>query len=103
MLQAWVASNFQDDSRLLMGQALQDALQWAADKSLSDLDYRYLSASQEWDAKMVRLELEAKNQANFMLTEAQRKANQISWFSYLSLEACLAISLVALAISLLRR
>ncbi|HZG39918.1 MAG TPA: hypothetical protein VEZ50_14675 [Nodosilinea sp.] len=42
-----------------MGQALQDALQWAAHKSLSDLDYRYLSASQEWDAKMVRLELEA--------------------------------------------
>lgn len=102
MLQAWVASNFQDDSRLLMGQALQDALHWAAHKSLSDLDYRYLSASQEWDAKMVRLELEAKNQANRMLAEAQRKANQIIWFSYLSLGTCLAISLVALLISLLR-
>ncbi|MBW4482036.1 MAG: AAA-like domain-containing protein [Tildeniella torsiva UHER 1998/13D] len=102
MLQAWVASDFQDDSRLLMGQALQDALHWAADKSLSDLDYRYLSASQEWDAKMVRLELEAKNQANRMLAESQRKANQIIWFSYLSLGTCLAISLVALLISLLR-
>lgn len=102
MLQAWVASNFQDDSRLLMGQALQDALHWATDKSLSDLDYRYLSASQEWDAKMVRLELEAQNQANRMLAEAQRKANQIIWFSYLSLGACLAISLVALLIGLLR-
>lgn len=102
MLQAWVASNFQDDSRLLMGQALQDALQWAADKSLSDLDYRYLSASQEWDAKMVRLELEAKNQANRVLAEAQRKANQIIWFSYLSLGTCLAISLVALLIGLLK-
>ncbi|MEA5449595.1 AAA-like domain-containing protein [Leptolyngbya sp. CCNP1308] len=102
MLQAWVASNFQDDSRLLMGQALQDALQWAADKSLSDLDYRYLSASQEWDAKMVRLELEAKNQANRMLAEAQRQANQIIWFSCLSLGACLAISLVALLMSLFR-
>ncbi|NJL49723.1 MAG: hypothetical protein HC929_22695 [Leptolyngbyaceae cyanobacterium SM2_5_2] len=102
MLQAWVASNFQDDSRLLMGQALQDALRWAADKSLSDLDYRYLSASQEWDAKMVRLELKAKNQANHMLAEAQRKTNQIIWFSYLSLGTCLAISLVALLISLLR-
>ncbi|HZG40417.1 MAG TPA: hypothetical protein VEZ50_17200 [Nodosilinea sp.] len=85
-----------------MGQALQDALHWAAHKSLSDLDYRYLSASQEWDAKMVRLELEAKNQANRLLAEAQRKANQIIWFSYLSLGSCLAISLVALLISLLR-
>ncbi|MEO1067958.1 MAG: AAA-like domain-containing protein, partial [Cyanobacteria bacterium J06638_6] len=39
-LNAWVASNCQDDSRLLMGQALREALQWAAHKSLSDLDYR---------------------------------------------------------------
>ncbi|PSN11439.1 hypothetical protein C7293_24315 [filamentous cyanobacterium CCT1] len=101
MLQAWVASNFQDDSRLLMGQALQDALHWAAHKSLSDLDYRYLSASQKWDANQVRLELEAKDRANQMLAEAQRRANQIIWFSYLSLGSCLAISLVALLVGLL--
>ena len=98
MMKAWVASNFQDDSRLLMGQALQDALRWAANKSLSDLDYRYLSASQEWDAKMVRLELEAKDKANLMLIEAQRQANQIIWLGYLSLGSCLAISLVALLV-----
>ena len=101
MLQAWVAAQYQDDSRLLMGQALRDALQWASDKSLSDLDYRYLSASQEWDAKMVRLELEAKDRANLLLAQAQQKANQIIWLSYLSLGACLAISLVALVVSLL--
>ncbi|MGG6242315.1 AAA-like domain-containing protein [Nodosilinea sp. AN01ver1] len=101
MLQAWVASNFQDGSRLLMGQALQDALQWAAHKSLSDLDYRYLSASQEWDANLIRLELAAKNKANQMLIEAHRQANQIIRLSYLSLGACLAISLVALLIGLL--
>lgn len=101
MLQAWVASNFQDDSRLLMSQALQDALQWATHKSLSDLDYRYLSASQKWDANLIRLELEAKDKANLMLAEAQRKANQIIWLSYLSLGTCLAISLVALLIGLL--
>ncbi|WP_017300566.1 AAA-like domain-containing protein [Nodosilinea nodulosa] len=101
MLQAWVASSYQDDSRLLMGQALQDALQWAAHKSLSDLDYRYLSASQEWDAKMVRLELEAKDKANLMLAEAQRRANQIIWLSYVSLGTCLAISLVALLFSVI--
>ncbi len=102
MLQAWVAAKYQDDSRLLMGQALQDALQWAAHKSLSDLDYRYLSASQEWDAKTVRQELEAKDRANLLLAEAQRQANQIIWLGYLSLGACLAISLATLLISLLR-
>jgi hypothetical protein len=101
-LQAWLDSNCEDESRLLMGQALQEALQWAADKSLSDTDYRYLSASQAWDAKMVRLELEAKDSANLMLAEAQRKANQIIWLSYLSLGTCLVISVVALVMSMLR-
>jgi hypothetical protein len=43
---AWLASNYQDESRLLYGQALQDAQEWAADKSLIDLDYRFLVASQ---------------------------------------------------------
>jgi hypothetical protein len=62
MLQAWVASNFQDDSRLPIARPYKMPWQWAADKSLSDLDYRYLSASQEWDANRVR-QLEAKNQA----------------------------------------
>ena len=101
-LNAWVASTYQDDSRLLMGQALAEALIWASDKSLSDLDYRFLSASQEWDAKMVRLELEAQETANQMLAKAQRKAHQIIWLGYLSLGICLAISIVALFVSLLR-
>ncbi|MDB9525792.1 AAA-like domain-containing protein [Oscillatoria sp. CS-180] len=101
-LNAWVASNFQDESRLLMGQALKEALQWAGDKSLSDLDYRFLSASQEWDAKMVRMELEAQEKANQMLAEAQHKATRIIWLGYLSLGLCLLISAIALLISLLR-
>jgi hypothetical protein len=101
-LRAWVAADGQDDSRLLLGQALQEALHWAADKSLSDLDYRYLSASQEWDAKTVRLELEAQAQANRLLAEAQRRADQIIWLSYLSLGACLTISVVALVIGLFK-
>ena len=101
-LSAWVASSHQDESRLLMGQALSEALQWAGDKSLSDLDYRFLSASQEWDAKMVRLELEAQEKANQMLATAQRKATQIIWLGYLSLGTCLVISVVALLVSLQR-
>ena len=102
MLNAWVASDHQDESRLLMGQALQEALQWAANKSLSDLDYRFLSASQEWDAKMVRMELEAQEKANQMLAQAQKKATQVIWLGYLSLGACLVISAVALLMSRVR-
>jgi hypothetical protein len=62
-----------------MGRALEEALQWASDKSLSDLHYRLLSASQEWDAAMVRMELEAQAKANQMLAAAQRKARQMIW------------------------
>lgn len=99
-LDAWIASNYQDESRLLMGQALQEALTWAGDKSLSDVDYRFLSASQEWDTKMIRLELEAQEKANRMLAEAQKKANQIIRWGYLSLGTCFLISIVALLIGL---
>ncbi|NER94728.1 MAG: hypothetical protein F6J86_12960 [Symploca sp. SIO1B1] len=71
---AWLASNCQDHSRLLLGSALQDALAWAADKSLSNQDYRYLAASQEWDKREVQIALEAQQQANRILTKAQKKA-----------------------------
>ncbi|ASC71424.1 WD-40 repeat protein [Halomicronema hongdechloris C2206] len=101
-LNAWVASHCQDESRLLMGQALQEALAWAAPKHLSELDYRYLSASQEWDTKMVRMELAAQEKANQMLAAAQQKATQIIWLGYLSLGTCLVISVIALLTSLLR-
>ncbi|MGA9382402.1 MAG: AAA-like domain-containing protein, partial [Phormidium sp.] len=46
-LTAWLASNCQDDSRLLRGKALQDALNWSNGKSLSNQDYQFLAASQE--------------------------------------------------------
>jgi len=73
-LTAWLASNCQDNSRLLHGQALQDARAWAAGKSLSDEDYQYIAASQELDNKRMKTELEAKTKANQILTEAQQKA-----------------------------
>lgn len=99
---AWVASDYQDESRLLMGQALAEALNWASDKSLSDLDYRFLSASQAWNAKMLGMELEAQAKANQMLADAQRQAQRIIWWGYISLGMCLVISLVALAAGLRR-
>ncbi len=59
MLAAWVASGQTDPSRLLRGQALQDAQLWAQDKSLSDRDYQYLAASVEVDRQDTERTLEA--------------------------------------------
>ncbi|MEH2144366.1 AAA-like domain-containing protein [Nostoc sp.] len=52
-LKAWSESNCQD-FHLLQGQELQEALIWAADKSLGDQDYQFLSASQDLDRKKAR-------------------------------------------------
>ncbi|MGB3652427.1 MAG: AAA-like domain-containing protein [Rivularia sp. (in: cyanobacteria)] len=82
-LSAWVASNFQDDSRLLRGKALKDANIWAADKSLSKQDYQFLNASQELEKQEIATALSLQEeesrilaQANDTLTTAQRKAKR---------------------------
>ncbi|HIK39502.1 AAA-like domain-containing protein [Thermoleptolyngbya sp. M55_K2018_002] len=59
-LNAWVDSGFQDESRLLRGQALQAAAEWARGKSLSDLDYQFLAASQGLDRRIMQQQLEAE-------------------------------------------
>ncbi|MBD2025867.1 AAA-like domain-containing protein [Leptolyngbya sp. FACHB-711] len=50
---AWVQSDYQDESQLLRGEILQGALAWANNKNLSDVDYRFLMASQEIDRREV--------------------------------------------------
>ncbi len=69
-LNAWVNSNFQDESRLLRGQTLQDARNWAADKGLGDLDRKFLDASQELDKRNVQKKLQAEAEASRILAEA---------------------------------
>jgi hypothetical protein len=56
---AWVASGYKDESRLLRGQALKNTQNWALGKSLSDLDYQFLAASVEYDRREVQMALEA--------------------------------------------
>ena len=46
-LNGWIDSDCQDSSCLLGGLALKEALAWAEQKHLSDVDYRFLNASQE--------------------------------------------------------
>ncbi|MBD2411715.1 hypothetical protein FACHB389_24165 [Nostoc calcicola FACHB-389] len=83
VLRAWVESDYQDESRLLRGQALQDALVWANNKSLSDEDYKFLSASERLDKREIEVALEVKEeegrilaQANETLNKAQKKAKR---------------------------
>lgn len=80
---AWIASGCQDDSRLLRGEALAEAQQWAGDKNLSPQDYRFLTASQELAnraAEQARQEAEQARQllaaANQTLEAANQQATQ---------------------------
>ncbi len=47
--EAWVESDYEDNSHLLRGQQLGDALAWAEGRSLSNQDYRFITASQKWE------------------------------------------------------
>jgi len=46
-IKAWLNSHCQDDSQLLRGDDLHSALSWAADKSLRNEDFQFLTASQK--------------------------------------------------------
>ncbi len=72
-LTAWIATNCQDESRLLRGQALEDARKWAANKSLCTPDYQFLGASQEAEFAKLR-DREQQTQAEI---ELLRRENQL--------------------------
>lgn len=78
--EAWISSHQTDESRLLRGQALQDALLWSQSRGLSDLDYQFLAASQALDRRLVENELVAerleREKAQFAL-QASKDANRI--------------------------
>ncbi len=86
---AWVASDYQDDSRLLRGKALQEAQSWARGKNLSYLDQQFLAAcekreieehiavaNKEAELERERKDREAAEQRNQALAEANRKAKR---------------------------
>ncbi|MCS6792333.1 MAG: AAA-like domain-containing protein [Oscillatoriaceae bacterium SKYG93] len=74
---AWLASNRQDSSRLLRGQALQEALLWKVGKSLSVEDDDFLAASQQAAWEQIQKDLEAERQAKKILAEAKQKAEKL--------------------------
>ncbi len=79
---AWVDSNYLDNSRLLRGQALQDAEAWSTERNLTPEDYRFLSASKAVEIQEAQIDFEAKRLAlvaeqTKIALEAEQEANQI--------------------------
>lgn len=103
---AWVAANYQDDSRLLRGQALEDALEWAKLQNLTPLDYRFLSASRDLVKEEIQqtLLLQAEERqilakANETLTIAQQQAKVELYQAKRRAKYIIGIGTVILAVS----
>ncbi|PSN80532.1 hypothetical protein C8B47_06125, partial [filamentous cyanobacterium CCP4] len=78
-LNAWVASGYTDESRLLRGQALQETLTWAEHQRLGPLDYRFLAASQALDQREALARVEADRVVEVearLAAEHQRRLEQ---------------------------
>ncbi|WNZ27077.1 hypothetical protein HJG54_29615 [Leptolyngbya sp. NK1-12] len=63
-----------DESHLLRGEALKDAMLWSDGKQLSDEDSRFLRASQEAETRKVEQLLAAEAEANQILKAARQQA-----------------------------
>jgi hypothetical protein len=89
---AWEESLCHDDSYLLRGQNLRNSQAWAVDKSLSNIDYQFLNASQKIDNREA---LEVEKQAKLILQRAAAKVKQRIQLG----SVILALSLVAAVIT----
>ncbi|MBD2465877.1 AAA-like domain-containing protein [Oscillatoria sp. FACHB-1407] len=68
-LNAWLSSDKKDQSRLLRGQSLEEALTWANDKTLSQQDSEFLRLSQQFENQETK-------RANEILSNANRIARR---------------------------
>ncbi|BAT55428.1 WD-40 repeat protein [Nostoc sp. NIES-3756] len=78
LLNDWVASQRLDESRLLRGKALEDAQAWAADKSLADLDYQFLDASQKLKTRELERQFELEIAKQKVAAQKQITRNVIA-------------------------
>ncbi|NJR38330.1 MAG: CHASE2 domain-containing protein [Leptolyngbyaceae cyanobacterium CSU_1_4] len=72
---AWLGSQQQNESYLLQGAELQKAMVWKTNRMLSDLDYRFISASQDFAKRSIETDLAVekleREKAQFALQAAQ--------------------------------
>ncbi|MBD2580066.1 AAA-like domain-containing protein [Oscillatoria sp. FACHB-1406] len=93
IFEAWLTVQQQDNSRLLRGQALIDAKNWAQGKSLSDLDYQFLARSEQLDRQETQQALEAARlqevEARLLL---QKRSARLQKYSIAALTAALMLT-----------
>ncbi|MFB8788143.1 MAG: AAA-like domain-containing protein [Potamolinea sp.] len=113
-INAWLDSDRQDESRLLRGQALQEAIAWKAGKSLSYEDVQFLDASLELEKREVQRALETEKkerelaiaeakiakEAEKIAKEAAKMANQLLERAQKQAKLTIGIGLAILATSL---
>ncbi|MBE7384702.1 MAG: AAA-like domain-containing protein [Leptolyngbya sp. SIO1E4] len=95
----WAASQFQDESRLLRGQALEEAQAWAKGKSLSNLDYQFLAASQTLNQQTVQQALATVEERNRILTAAHQQAKRAIHQGRMIIMACTAMGVIFLGLA----
>ncbi|MEA5448070.1 AAA-like domain-containing protein [Leptolyngbya sp. CCNP1308] len=78
-LEGWMASARQDATYLLRGQTLWEAESWARDKSLSDVDYQFLAASQDAERQEIQQKLDAKAESERFFRQLAEAVPQIVW------------------------
>jgi hypothetical protein len=93
-LMAWMLSDRQDPTHLLRGDELLDAQTWAADRSLSDQDYRFLAASLTSEKQATH---HAETEAA-VLENSRKQANRIVTIALGVVLAVLLVSGIVIAI-----
>ncbi|MEO1388303.1 MAG: AAA-like domain-containing protein [Cyanobacteria bacterium J06634_6] len=73
--EAWIEAGEKDESRLLRGNALQDAKAWSQGKSLSDADYRFFASSEALDRRAVHQALEVARAKEITARQKEEKKN----------------------------
>ncbi|WP_019503871.1 AAA-like domain-containing protein [Pleurocapsa sp. PCC 7319] len=74
-LKKWLDSKEIDDSQLIKGDELTDALNWAEDKILSSVDYNFLKACQKAEKLQLQHKLIDQKKERYILTEANNNLN----------------------------
>jgi hypothetical protein len=84
-LKDWLDSDCKDESSLLRGQVLEDALTWAEKRSLNDQGYKFLIASQKLENRDIHISLADERQdkrvvdlKNKQIQEALDAARQLN-------------------------
>jgi WD40 repeat protein len=91
-LKDWLASDRQDESRLLRGNALQEALQWADERNVGKIERQFLQAGLTAENNLFQAEKESAVRGSRILDKAKQKAEGLVRFS-------LAVLLMTIAVA----